>query len=194
MSWLEELKRMAHPAFWNEWSLKRRLEQNTEAVLRTVGLGSGQRVLDYGCGSGAFAIPAARIVGEEGKVYALDISSKALAKVKDRAAREGLGNIEALLSEGKGVPGLLEGESFDVVLLYDVLHLIEDKTSLLRELHKMLEAQGFLSVDPMHLREEEIIELTGRDNLFILRDQHERILNFVKRNIPSRPRCPKEEG
>jgi len=181
--WLDELKRMTKPEWRTEWGFKRRLESDAEVVLGEVGLGPGQRVLDYGCGSGTFALPAARIVGEKGKVYALDISSKALARVKAKAAREGLGNVETLLSGRAEIVSFLESGTVDVVLLYDVLHLIEDRESLLRELHKILKADGFLSVYPMHLERDEMMGLAGRENLFTLRDQYKGILNFVKASV-----------
>jgi len=41
-------------------------------VLRAVGVRGGLTVLDFGCGSGNYSIPAAKIVGEKGKVYTLD--------------------------------------------------------------------------------------------------------------------------
>lgn len=180
MSWLAELKRMKQPGWWAEWGFKRRLERDAEAVLRAVGIRSGQRVLDYGCGSGTFAIPAARIVGEKGKVYALDVSGRALVRVKDRAARKGLANIETILSDETEVASLLGHGSVDVVLLYDVLHLVEDKEPLLGELHEILVADGFLSIYPMHLEDEEVLKLAERNKLFILRDQYRRILNLIK--------------
>ncbi len=168
-----------------EMSFKVWLGRHAEAALREVGLAPGQRVLDYGCGSGTFTIPAARIVGAKGKVYALDISKRALTEVKDKAAKEGLYNIETFLSDETKVASLLEDDSVDAVILYDVLHSVEGKQLLLRELHRILDDEGFLSVYPMHLEKEEVLKLAGRDNSFILRDQYQRILNFIKTNVQS---------
>jgi len=57
----------------------------------------GQTFLDYGCGTGAFTIPAARIVNTNGQVYALDCFPRQLEIVKDRSKKEKLTNIETIL-------------------------------------------------------------------------------------------------
>jgi len=46
--------------------------------------------MDIGCGDGFFVLPAARLVGEEGKVYGLDIDREVIDRLKEEAAREGL--------------------------------------------------------------------------------------------------------
>ena len=48
------------------------LELRALEVLRRIGIKKGQTVLDFGCGYGAYTIPVAEIVGEQGRVYALD--------------------------------------------------------------------------------------------------------------------------
>ncbi|MBE9483077.1 MAG: hypothetical protein IMY88_05280, partial [Chloroflexi bacterium] len=48
------------------------IEEAGEKFLKDIGIKRGQKVLDFGCGSGNYTIPAARIVGEQALVYALD--------------------------------------------------------------------------------------------------------------------------
>ena len=50
--------------------IKKWLEKDGEQFLRKIGLKEGQTVLDFGCGEGHYAIPAAKIVSNKGKVYA----------------------------------------------------------------------------------------------------------------------------
>ena len=71
----------------------------TEQLLRRAGLGVGMRVLDVGSGVGDVAILAARIVGTTGSVTACDLDEKALAVLRERAAREGLANISTLAGD-----------------------------------------------------------------------------------------------
>ena len=59
------------------------LVKNPYRILNTAGLKKGQQVLEVGCGPGFFTIPASRIVGEEGHVYAVDINPLAVARVKE---------------------------------------------------------------------------------------------------------------
>lgn len=59
-------------------SLKRWLEGDGEEFLRGVGISRGMKILEFGCGSGNYVIPTARIVGEEWRVYALDEDKRAM--------------------------------------------------------------------------------------------------------------------
>ena len=54
------------------------LEPHAFKILKKTGIKRGKTVLDFGCGSGTYTIPAAKIVGKEGKVYALDKDKKVL--------------------------------------------------------------------------------------------------------------------
>jgi precorrin-6B methylase 2 len=47
-------------------------------VLKRIGIRRGQTVLDFGCGYGIYTIPVAKIVGEHGRVYALDKDKEAM--------------------------------------------------------------------------------------------------------------------
>ncbi|KYH37203.1 MAG: methylase involved in ubiquinone/menaquinone biosynthesis, partial [Candidatus Bathyarchaeota archaeon B24] len=69
----------------DEVRFKRWLDRNAQEFLAEVGVGAGKVVLDFGCGSGTYTIPAARLVGDEGKVYALDVRKKALDEVEAKA-------------------------------------------------------------------------------------------------------------
>lgn len=54
------------------------LEARLLEVLQETGIKRGQSVLDFGCGYGAYTIPASKIVGEQGRVNALDKDREAL--------------------------------------------------------------------------------------------------------------------
>lgn len=139
-------------------SVERWLEEYGKEFLRRVGIKRGQTVLDFGCGSGNYAIPAAAIVSRDGKVYALDKErrgfwpSEGLDKLIRRAESRRLENIVVMKTSGK-LKMDLEDESVDVVLLYDVLHSYyfpkeEDRRSLLCEVYRILKSNGFISFYP----------------------------------------------
>ncbi len=72
-----------------------------EAELNKLNIQEGQTVLDYGCGVGSFSIPTARLVGEKGKVYALDkqplaVNGKSRANVSASSVAPMLGLTELL--------------------------------------------------------------------------------------------------
>ncbi|MHB8781067.1 MAG: class I SAM-dependent methyltransferase [Candidatus Geothermincolia bacterium] len=77
---------------------ERRQWQDPEAILARLGLAAGDVFMDIGCGGGFFSLPAARIVGPTGKVYALDVSAEPVAGLRERAASEGLANIETVVA------------------------------------------------------------------------------------------------
>lgn len=147
--------------------------------LEELGIKEGQSVLDFGCGPGSHAIPAARMVGERGMVHALDIHPLAVKAVEKKAKKHGLTNITTILSDrDTGLPG----KSIDVVLLYDVIRSIKDKRALLKELHRVTKQNGLLSILAEHIKIGDVLEIAEKDGLFSLRDQHGKLLNFERRS------------
>ena len=61
------------------------LESRILETLQQIGIRRGQTVLDFGCGCGTYTIPATRIVGEQGRVYALDKDEEALDELMQKA-------------------------------------------------------------------------------------------------------------
>jgi len=136
-------------------SVDKWMEESGEEILKHIGINRGQKVLDFGCGSGNYTIPAARVVGEQALVYALDEDKEALDRLMNKAKSMGLNNIARLDASGKSRIGL-DNESVDVVLLYDVLHYYyfleeEDRRRLLGEVYRVLKPNGLLSLYPTHL-------------------------------------------
>ena len=123
---------------FREW-----LADHATEVLMKVGIREGQTVLDYGCGSGTFTIPSARIVGKQGRVYAFEAHPDLLERIKERASNEGLTNIETLLSDRLKPNTNLQHEIVDVILVYDVMHEIGNRLELLQELHRVLRTGWF---------------------------------------------------
>ena len=73
--------------------------QPPEKILDAIGARPGMRVGEAGAGQGYFTFPLARRVGSEGIVLANDISASSLAVIRERAVREGLGNIRIVRGE-----------------------------------------------------------------------------------------------
>ena len=95
-------------------------------ILKEVGIKQGFKVLDFGCGPGGYVLPASKLVGETGKVYALDITPLAIKMVRHIVEKNGLKNVETILSDcATGLPS----ESLDVALLYDVFHGLRKQRS-----------------------------------------------------------------
>jgi ubiquinone/menaquinone biosynthesis C-methylase UbiE len=148
---------------------------NLSSRLQKSGVRAGQTVLDFGCGSGHFTIAAAKMVGENGKVYALDVHPLAIEAVKSKVAKEGLLNVRTILSDrNTGLPD----ESVDVVLLYRTFYLVKDKRGLLDELHRVLKPDCILSVVGGGVADS--LKVIGQDDRFLLAERGRRLLNFRK--------------
>ena len=82
-----------HKFYGNE--VERRKWQNPDSILASIGLNLGFTFVDVGCGEGFFSIPAAKIVGKKGRVFALDSDGEAIATLGKKASTKNLTNIEA---------------------------------------------------------------------------------------------------
>jgi len=133
----------------------------------------GQTLLDYGCGTGDFTIPAAKIVGTRGKVYALDRFPRQLKIVEKKARKEGVSNIETILSDNKtGLPD----ECIDIIWMCDVFHEIKQKRAVLEEAHRVLKRGSALAIyDGMKDR---VLSIT--EGLFSLNGKDGKLLKLVK--------------
>jgi SAM-dependent methyltransferase len=117
---------------------------NTREIIRHLDLQGGMKVLDFGCGPGRLAIPAAREVGPGGEVTAVDLQPGMLRRAQERAKAAGINNIR-FVQAGAG-EGKLGRGVYDRALLVTVLGEIPDQTGALMELFGALKPGGILSV------------------------------------------------
>jgi SAM-dependent methyltransferase len=96
----------------------------------------GKTVADIGAGSGWFTVRAARRVTATGSVYAVDINPEAIRYVANRAQKEGLRNVNTVLS--KSDDPQLPADKIDSVLLLKTYHEVEKPVALLQNLRASL--------------------------------------------------------
>lgn len=143
--------------------LRKWIGKEGEKFLKDIGIKSGQSVLDFGCGVGNYTIPAAAVVGERGKVYAVDKNKESLDELMQRAEKIGLKNIERI-DVSEEIKVVLQEESVDGVLLYDVIHLVDNRNGLLAEIYRVSKPNALISVYPKHHRELMNMELDDVKN------------------------------
>jgi len=114
-------------------------------VLRAAGLEPGQRVLEVGCGPGFFTIPAARIVGEEGSVLALDINPVAVEHVRRKIEEAGVTNARVIVADATGTE--LPAVGSDMAFVFGLARPVGGMAAIWAELHRLLKPQGILSVE-----------------------------------------------
>lgn len=118
-----------------------------EKIVQQFGFKKGDYVADFGAGHGYFTIPVARIVGGDGRVYALDIQKTVLEVIRAKAKLEHLLNIELMwvnLDEEGG--SHLKDGYIDFVVIANVLFQTEKKETVLHEAARILRAGGRMAL------------------------------------------------
>lgn len=129
-----------------------------ERVLRDASLCDGAVFADIGCGPGFFTIPAAKIVGLRGRVYAIDTQVEML----DALTKRGLpANVTPIKSDEDEIP--LDDETAGLALAAYVLHEAANTAGFLKEIFRILKSGGRLVViDWKKLQEEHGPPMTER--------------------------------
>lgn len=146
--WRFAVRRRTLPCpFWLSWLLENPF-MNTVAgadtILDRLAVEPGMTVLDVGCGPGRLTVPAARRVGPEGCVTALDIQPEMLERTQRKLDAAELSNVQ-LVHSGAG-DGKINRDTFDRALLVTVLGEIPDRKAALAEIFHALKPGGILSV------------------------------------------------
>ncbi len=125
----------------------RRLLHNPEKILAPH-IQSGMTVLDFGCGMGVFAIPMARLLGDQGRVIAVDLQQRMLDTLHKRATKAGLA--ERIGTHRCPADSLAVGEMVDFALAFYSAHEVPNPRRLFNELYGLLKQGGkLLVVEPI---------------------------------------------
>jgi len=113
-------------------------------TIEQLNLKQGERVLDVCCGSGASAIPSARIVGPEGSVLGVDLAEDLLKLARQKARALGLHNIE--FQQGDMLDLHFEDSHFDAVVCVFGIFFVPDMQAAVRELWRLVRSGGKLAL------------------------------------------------
>ena len=117
---------------------------NPQNVVAQMGLKNGQTVADFGSGAGFFATAAAKIVGNTGTVYAIDVQQSKLTTTFSSASQQGFKNVKILQANlDEAIKGLPDA-SCDAVILASILHEIKNRPMLLQNAYKVLKTGGLI--------------------------------------------------
>lgn len=107
----------------------------------------GMIVADFGAGGGYFSIPLARLVGEHGKVYSIDVQKPALDLIRSKAEIEHLRNIETVWADLELAQGSrLASSSCDLVVVSNILFQVQNKAAVISESSRVLKSGGRLVI------------------------------------------------
>ncbi len=150
---LEPLTRSQTVAQLLRWQLNSATREERERIpelARLMELGKGSRVADIGAGSGFLSVRLARLVGEEGKVWAVDISERALEALNGRLDRDLYPQLETVL--GAEDDPRLEPESLDAAVIVNAYHEMPEHREMLARIKEALKPGGrFLLLEPFSL-------------------------------------------
>ena len=118
--------------------------------VRRFGIQPGMTIVDYGCGPGRYTARIAKLVGEQGKVFAVDIHELAIEAVNKKIDQYGLKNVVPVLVDG--YQSTIPDRAADVVCAIDMFHIIKNHTEFLAELKRITKKDGLLVLDDGHQR------------------------------------------
>ena len=118
-----------------------------DRILAGSGILPGKSVLEIGCGTGFFTIPAAKLIGYNGSLIALDILPGSVSLVTRKVKDAGLTNVTVI--EADALNTELDAGKFDIVLLFGVIPSpTMPYPKLFAEMHRVLKDDGILAVWP----------------------------------------------
>ena len=153
--------------------------RNPYKILERAGLKPGQTVLEVGCGPGFFTIPAAKIVGKEGKVYAVDTHPLAIERVKNKINKAGINNVS--LIHGNASATGLPDQSIDLAFMFGLPYIQGGLDSLLTEMYRISKPGASLVFQKSRGSKEKLIKEVQEKGFKYL-DQKGRIFIFEKEN------------
>jgi len=122
---------------------ERRKWQTPETILSDIGLKPDMTFADIGCGRGFFTIPAAKIVGENGRVLAMDVDEESIGLLNERVKKEDLRNIHTITGKAEDKPTC--NCCADIVFFGQCLHDFEDPAKVINNARKTIKPSGLLA-------------------------------------------------
>lgn len=184
---------MGHPAIdWLERP-EREEEEQPAKLMKALNIKPGMTVCDLGAGSGYFTWRLSKLVGDKGKVFAVDIQQEMLDYLNEHAKKLKITNVQSVL--GTETDPKLPANSVDLILMVDVYHEFnypyemveamvkslkvggrivfveyraEDAWVPIKPLHKMYERQVLLEMEPFSLKHKGTSKVLPRQHIIFM--------------------------
>jgi len=140
------------------------------------GIKKGDLVIDYGCGSGGYTKKVSELIGDEGKVYAVDIQELSIEAVKKKIVKYQLKNVKPILVKNIRQ---IEDNVADIILAIDMFHMVDDTHLFLQELHRLLKNNGYLFISMHHMTPDEARGKIASSKLWQIVDEVDNCLKCV---------------
>lgn len=153
---------------------------NPKEILQGVNNLNSQTVLEVGCGTGFFTIPAAEVIGNKGSLIAMDILSESVDKVTKKVYEARLLNVRTI--KGDALRTSFQTEFFDTIILFGVIPApMLPLSKILPEMHRVLKPEGTLAIWPPvpFIFPRSIL----KSGLFSLDNKRNGVYNFRRSNL-----------
>ena len=133
--------------FWLGWILLIRpgaWPRFRDRTLKRIGLRTGEKALEIGCGVGVYTPVAASAVAPAGVLHAIDVQPRMVEATRDRLREDAVMNAHVQVADAAALP--FEDASIDRVFLISAFPEVLDKPAALREIHRVLRPDGVLSI------------------------------------------------
>src|SRR6188768_1671518 len=156
-----------------EWLTRdnREQEERCSLMLTDLGLKRGMTICDMGCGNGFYTLQLAKMVGEGGQVYGVDIQPEMLTFLQQRAALQGVTNIVPVLGTFTD-PKLPKGK-MDLILLVDVYHEFSNPEEMLARMRESLAPKGVIV----------LVEFRGEDPEVPIKVEHKMTKEQINKEL-----------
>ncbi len=148
--------------------------------LDSFGIKKGSIVIDYGCGPGSYLEKTSKLVGENGKIYAVDIHELAIKSVRKIIEKHNLKNIEPVLV--KNYSCKIKDSVADLIYCLDTFHMVKDSKLFLQELHRLLKKDGVLIIDDGHQSRQETKRKIADSKIWKVSEEFKNYLKSIPKN------------
>ena len=144
-------------------------------ILEGSGIKDGMKVLEIGCGTGFFTLNASKMIGENGVLISMDMSSLSVEMVTNKVEKANLKNVKVI--KGNALDTKLEESSIDKILIFGVIPAPKlPINQLLSEMHRILKPNGIMAVWPTSWVHRSII----KSGLFKLIEKRNGVRNYQR--------------
>jgi precorrin-6B methylase 2 len=177
-------REVAHVCQGGEWLERpeRELEENSELMVESLGLKSGEVVADVGAGTGYISRKLSKRVGEKGIIYAVEIQQEMLDILTKKAADAGIKNIKPIL--GTVDDPKLPAVAIDTILLVDVYHELDRPYEMVQQMCNALKPGGRIV----------FVEYRAEDPKVPIKPLHKMSVEQVKKEMSVQPLAFVESG
>jgi len=123
----------------NDW-VERDTWMNVKTIFAQAGIDDGSFVADIGCHEGYLSIHLAKVVGSEGRIFAVDVRLDRLETLKSNLKDRKLTNVNVI--HGDYDDPKLPKNKLDVVIIMDTYHEMSDYMTILKHVYTSLKPEG----------------------------------------------------